>query len=188
MATSDDELRAITIGDLVPHDAPVVLRAYDPRWPEQYERERARIAGALGARALRIEHVGSTAVPCLAAKPIVDVVLQVADAADEAAWLPPLDDAGYVLRIREPDWHQHRLLKGPDAEIHLHVYGTPCAEVERMLLFRDWLRARPDERALYERTKRALAARTWRHVQSYADAKTTVVEQILARAAAARAG
>lgn len=185
MALTEEELRAVTIGELDRLDGPVTLVAYDPSWPELYAREERRIRAALGARALRVEHVGSTSVPGLAAKPIVDVVLQVADSGDEPAWLPDLEAAGYVLRIREPDFLEHRMLRGPDTKVNLHVYSDGCAEVARMLLFRDWMRAHDDERELYERTKRTLAARTWDRVQSYADAKSDVVGEILARAEAA---
>ncbi len=110
------------------------------------------------------------------------MVMEVADSANEAAYVPPMEAAGYVLRIREPAWHEHRLFRGPDTEINLHVFSAGSSEVERMLLFRDWLRAHPSERQLYEQTKRELASRIWKYTQNYADAKTSVVEQILARA------
>jgi GrpB-like predicted nucleotidyltransferase (UPF0157 family) len=139
----------------------------------------------LGDNTLRIEHVGSTAVPGLAAKPIIDMLLEVADSADEPAYVPPLQAAGYVLRIREPGWYEHRLLKGPAANINLHVFSHGCAEIDRMLLFRERLRADAGDRELYLRTKQALAARSWEYVQNYADAKSAVVEEIIERAAAA---
>jgi GrpB-like predicted nucleotidyltransferase (UPF0157 family) len=137
---------------------------------------------ALGDRALRLEHTGSTSVPGLAAKPIIDITLLVPDSADEPAYAPALEAAGYVLRIREPHWLEHRLFKGPDTDVNLHVFSEGCVELDRMVGFRDRLRAHPDDRDLYERTKRELATRTWRHVQHYADAKTGVVEEIIARA------
>ena len=179
----EDRLRAVTIGEPEVLAAPVLLADYDPEWPGLYEREAARIEAALGGRALRIEHVGSTAVPGLAAKPLIDVALVVSDSADEQAYVPALEAAGYTLRIREPDWFEHRLLKGPDTSVNVHVFSAGCEEVERMLRFRDRLRANDRDRELYERTKRDLAARTWTYVQEYADAKTAVVEEILARAA-----
>ena len=77
---------------------------------------------------------------------------------------------------------KHRLLNGPDTNTNLHVFSRGCPEIERMLLFRDWLRSHDADRALYERTKRELAKRTWKYVQNYADAKTSVVEEIIARA------
>ena len=180
---TEEEIEAATVGELVPHNATIRLAEYDPLWPALYEREAARVRGVLGGAALRLEHVGSTAVPELAAKPIVDMVLVVADSADEDAYIPALEGAGYRLTIREPDWYEHRLLKGPDTNINLHVFSDACVEVDTMVAFRDWLRAHDDDRVLYEHAKRDLAARTWRHMQNYADAKSAVVQDIMARAA-----
>ena len=182
---SDEEIRAATIGELQPHAATIHLAEYDPAWPRLYEREAERIGGALGPTALRIEHTGSTSVPGLAAKPLIDIVLVVADTRDERAYVPPLEAAGYVLRIREPDWHEHRLFKGPDTNVNVHTFSDGCSEVERMVAFRDWLRTHDDDRELYESAKRELAAREWKYVQNYADAKSAVVEEILARALSA---
>ena len=98
--------------------------------------------------------------------------------------MPALEAVGYVLRTRESNWHEHRLLKGPDTEIHLHVFSSGCPEIERMLMFRDWLRTHTVDFELYSRTKLALAQKEWRIVQYYADAKTSVIEEILARARA----
>jgi GrpB-like predicted nucleotidyltransferase (UPF0157 family) len=159
---SEEELRAALVGDALPSSGPVVLADYDPEWRRLFEREADRIRDALGARALQIEHAGSTAVPGLAAKPIIDIVLVVADSSDEAAYVPALESAGYLLRVREPDWFQHRLLKGPDANVNVHVFSPGCAEIERMLLFRDWLRSNAADRELYERAKRELARQEWK--------------------------
>jgi GrpB-like predicted nucleotidyltransferase (UPF0157 family) len=166
----------------------VTLVSYDPEWPRLYEREAARIREALGDRLIRIEHTGSTSVPGLAAKPIIDITLVVADSADEASYVPQLERAGYVLRIREPDWFEHRLFKGPDTNTNIHTFSAGSPEIERMVAFRDWLRSNDDDRDLYERTKRDLASRDWQYVQHYADAKTEVVEAIMARALAPHAG
>jgi GrpB-like predicted nucleotidyltransferase (UPF0157 family) len=185
-ATSEEALRAATIGELAVVNGPIQLSDYDPGWPALFEREATRIRGALGATALRLEHVGSTSVPRLAAKPIIDILLVVPDSADEAAYVPPMEATGYVLRIREPEWFEHRLFKGPDTSVNIHVFTEGAVEIERMLAFRDWLRTHDDERVLYERTKRDLAGRTWKYVQHYADAKTEVVEGIIARALAER--
>lgn len=141
------------------------------------------IRSVLGDRLLRIEHVGSTSVPELAAKPRLDLLLVVASSADEAAYVPALEAAGYVLRIREPQWHEHRLLTGLDTDVNLHVFSPGCPEIERMLRFRNWLRENKPDRDLYACTKRELARRDWKYTQEYADAKTAVVEEILARAA-----
>jgi GrpB-like predicted nucleotidyltransferase (UPF0157 family) len=159
---------------------------YDPVWPDLYAREAGRIRSALGGRALRIEHAGSTSVPGLAAKPVIDVVLEVADSAAEGAYAADLGTCGYTLAIREPGWFEHRLFRLGEPNINLHVFSSGCQEIDRMVMFRDWLRANAADRALYERTKQALAQREWERVQDYADAKTAVVEEILARAMAAR--
>lgn len=180
----DDEIRDAWVGEAPEHRAPIQLVEYDPLWPALYEREAARIRGALGGRALAVEHVGSTSVPRLAAKPIIDIVLVVPDSADEPSYVPALEAAGYVLRIREPDWFEHRCFKGPDTDVNLHTFSGGCEEVEWMLRFRDWLRADDDDRRLYEREKRELAAREWKYVQNYADAKSEVVREILTRALA----
>ena len=127
--------------------------------------------------------MGSTSVPGLVAKPRIDVLLVVPDSADEPAYVPALEAAGYVLRIRESDWHEHRVFKGPDTDTNIHVFSADCSEIERMVGFRDWLRSHDADRERYAEAKRELAVRTWRWVQDYADAKTAVVEGIIARAA-----
>lgn len=149
-----------------------------------FARDAERIRAVLGDIAVRIEHVGSTSVPGLAAKPIIDVLLVVADSAEEKAYAPALESAGYVLRIREPDWYEHRLFKGPDTDINLHIFSFGCPEIDRMLMFRDWLRKSASERDVYARTKLALAQKEWASVQDYADAKTAIVDEIIARAIA----
>ena len=168
------------------HDAPIELVEYSAEWPALFDREAKRIRSILGDRVLQLEHVGSTSVPGLAAKPIIDMILALADSADEPSYVPALESAEYMLQIREPDWHQHRLFKGPDTNINLHVYTFGCPEIDKMLMFRDWLRTNDADRELYERTKRKLAQQTWKYIQNYADAKTEVVEEIVARARAAR--
>lgn len=175
-------IRSVTVGEPQRLNDVIDLRASDAAWPRQYAREEERVITVLRERALRLEHVGSTAVPGLAAKPIIDILLVVADSSDEASFVPDMENAGYVLRIREPEWHEHRMFKGPDANINLHVFSTGCPEIDRMIKFRDHLRTDSADRELYERTKRELASRRWTYVQEYADAKTTVVEAIIARA------
>jgi GrpB-like predicted nucleotidyltransferase (UPF0157 family) len=185
VAAYDEELAKATIGGPRPLRKPIEIEEYDPGWPALYEREAARVRSALGDRVIRLEHAGSTAVPGLPAKPIVDMVLEVPDSADERAYVPDMEAAGYVLRIREPEWFEHRVFKGPETNINLHVFSARCAEVDRMLLFRDWLRTSEGDRELYASAKRELAARDWKYVQQYADAKTTVVQEIMVRAEAA---
>lgn len=180
-ALTDAQIRAATVGEVTPPGR-VELAEYDPAWPARFAREAGRVREALGDRALALEHVGSTAVPGLAAKPRIDALLLVADSADEATYAPDLEAAGYVLRIREPEWHEHRVFKGPDTDVNLHVFSLGCPEPQRMLRFRDHLRRDAADRRLYERTKRELAGREWAHVQNYADAKNAVVDEIMPRA------
>lgn len=179
---TEEELRASQVGELVPLNGQIVLADYDPEWPRLFEREAAQVRMALGERVLVLEHAGSTSVPGLAAKPRIDMVLVIADSADEPAYVPDLEAAGYVLRIREPEWYEHRMFNRPERAVNLHVFTAGCPEIGRMLLFRDWLRSHPDDRVLYERTKRELVRQEWKYTQNYADAKTAVVEEILARA------
>ena len=186
MVRSEEQIRAVTIGELPPRAGPIALVDYDPSWAPLFEREAARIRGALGMRVRLLEHVGSTAVVGLPAKPIIDMALAVPDSSDEPAYVPELEREGYVLRIREPNWFEHRMFKGPDTNIHLHVFSVDCPELEQMLLFRDWLRAHPEDRDAYAARKRELAAKEWRFVQHYADAKTEIVQQILAKARGAK--
>src|SRR6266487_1256133 len=176
---TEEQLRLSVVGELKPHDAPITLVEYDPAWTKIFVREATRIKAALGERAMVVEHVGSTSVPGLIAKPIIDILLVVADSADEPSYVPALEAAGYVLRIREPDWHQHRLFKGLDTNINLHVFTQGSEEIQRTLLLRDWLRTNEADRELYARTKRSLARRKWKYVQNYADAKSEVVKAIL---------
>jgi len=179
---TEEQIRAAQIGELVPLAMPIQIVDYDPEWPRLYEREAARVNSTLGDRVLLLEHVGSTSVPGLAAKPKIDMLLVVANSADELSYVPTMETAGYVLTIREPDWYEHRMFKGPDTDINLHVFSSGCTEIDRMLLFRDWLRSNEADRLLYERTKRELARNNWKYMQNYADAKTAVVQEILTRA------
>src|SRR6476469_3271765 len=181
----DDQILAASVGEPPPTFREVVLEDYYSEWPLWFERAEREIRAALGDTVLLLEHVGSTSVPGLAAKPLIDIVLVVADTTDEDAYVPKLEAIGYVLRVREPDWFEHRMFKGYDPPVNLHVFPPDCEEVERMLAFRDWLRTNAADRELYERTKRELAAKEWKYVQNYADAKSEVVEENLARAQAA---
>jgi GrpB-like predicted nucleotidyltransferase (UPF0157 family) len=157
----------------------IEIHDYDPRWPEQYAREAGRIRTALGDSVLALEHVGSTSVPGLAAKPRIDIDLIVADTTDEDAYVPALEAAGYVLHVREPDWYQHRLFHSRDSRVNLHVFAPGCDEHARHLVFRDWLRTHPGDRDRYEAVKRDLATRTWTYTNQYADAKRDIVVDIL---------
>ncbi len=159
-------------------DGQIVLVAYDDAWPATY----ARLASAIHDVLVDVvvEHVGSTSVPDLDAKPIIDINLLVADSSEESSYVPALEHLGYWLVLREPEWHQHRLLRLTDPAVNLHVFSTGSSEHERMITFRDRLRSDGAARDHYLEVKRELAAHTWEHVQDYADAKSSVVEQILA--------
>jgi GrpB-like predicted nucleotidyltransferase (UPF0157 family) len=180
--TSDEQLRAVTIGEPEVLSGPVELVEYDPAWPSLFEHEATKIAAALDERTLQLEHVGSTSIPGLVAKPRIDIVLAVADSADEPSYVPALESASYMLRIREPKWFEHRLLRGSEPAVNLHVFSVGCPEIERLVAFRDWLRTNEADRDLYARHKQGLARRDWKYVQNYADAKTAIVEEILTRA------
>ena len=130
----------------------------DPGWPADFEQVSAALRGALGDRVLELHHVGSTSVAGLPAKPVIDVDLVVADPADEPAYIPDLEAAGFVHRIREPWWHEHRLLRYDDPLAYVHVFGPDCPEVVRHLMFQQWLRDHPDDLATYAEAKRAAAA------------------------------
>jgi GrpB-like predicted nucleotidyltransferase (UPF0157 family) len=180
---SDEEMAALRVsGVATPHNDTVYLASYHPAWPEHYAEEARFIRAAIGDRAIVLEHVGSTSIPGLSAKPIIDIVLAVADSADEDAYVPPLSRNGFRLHLREPDWNQHRVLKGERRLVNLHVFTVGSPEIVRMVGFRDYLRTHPEELRLYEETKRELAGRVWRHVQHYANAKSEVVEAIIGRA------
>jgi GrpB-like predicted nucleotidyltransferase (UPF0157 family) len=180
--TREQQLLAVTVGAREPLNGPIHLVPYDPAWPSLYAKLEEQIRAVLGARALVIEHVGSTSVPGLSAKPVIDIVLAVSNSADESFYLPALQAVGYVLRIREPDWFEHRMLKTPAIEANVHVFSQGCEEIGRMVAFRNHLRNNQTDRNLYKREKEALAGRTWKHVQNYADAKSDVVREILGRA------
>jgi GrpB-like predicted nucleotidyltransferase (UPF0157 family) len=184
VAAYHEALAKVVVGDPQQLSGPIEIRDYDPTWPEQYAREASRIRRALGDQVVRLEHAGSTSVPGLPAKPIIDVVLEVPDSADEPTYVPALEAVGYVLRIHEPDWFEHRVFKRANIDVNLHVFSAGCPETDRMLVFRDWLRVNAADRDHYAATKRELARRDWKYVQQYADAKSDVVAEIMARATA----
>ena len=181
---TEEESAAAQVGPAKFFSGAVEIAEYDPEWPKLYEREAERIRAILGDKVLLLEHVGSTSVPGLPAKPIVDIGLRVADTADEGAYVPQLTAAGYVLIVREPDWYEHRMFKGPDTNINLHVFGTQLDELDRQLLLRDWMREHPEDRDLYRDAKLELAQRTFAGIHEYSNAKTQVVVEILRRAGA----
>jgi GrpB-like predicted nucleotidyltransferase (UPF0157 family) len=118
----------------------IYLVEYDPSWPKIFIEHERRIRNTLGSRASAVEHVGSTSVPGLAAKPIIDIIVVVADSSKEDTYLPQLVGAGYLLRVRERDWHQHRMFRTPELDVHIHVFSEGCPEILRQVAFRNRLR------------------------------------------------
>ena len=171
---------------VVPYEPTAVeVVAPDDSWPEQFAEVRDTVRSALGDRVLSVRHVGSTSVPGLWAKPLIDVDLTVADSADEAAYLPELEAAGFVLRVREPDWQEHRCLRGVDPASNLHVWSPGAVEPARHGVFRDWLIAHPDDREAYAALKRDLAGRGFTDVMDYNNHKAALVYDIYERIFAA---
>lgn len=153
----------------------LVLADPDPAWAPAYAEHERRIRAALGP----VEHIGSTSVPGLAAKPIIDVLVSVPDITAEEDYLDPLLAAGYLLRVREPG---HRLVRTPARDVHVHVLGAGDPAADDYLLLRDHLRATPADRDLYERTKRDLLRQEWADMNAYAEAKTGVITELKERA------
>jgi GrpB-like predicted nucleotidyltransferase (UPF0157 family) len=157
----------------------IILVDYDPTWPAKYKQCARAIQKALGPTLLRLEHIGSTSVPGLAAKPIIDILAVVPNSSDESSYVPALEAVGYTLRVREPDFYEHRMLRTPARHVHLHVYSPTSPEIDRNLTFRNRLRASPEDRERYESVKRLLASRPWNDMNEYARAKTEIIESIL---------
>lgn len=164
-----------------PEKRSIVLVPHDPGWADAFVRHRTRVVGALGARAVRVDHIGSTSVPGLDAKPIVDVDLSVADPDDEGAYLEDLLRAGYELRVREPG---HRLVRSPSLDAHIHVCAAGGPWERRHLLFREWLRRDRADREAYAALKHRLAGRDWPTMNHYAEAKGHLIAGITGRAEA----
>jgi GrpB-like predicted nucleotidyltransferase (UPF0157 family) len=164
-------------------DGPIRLADPDPDWAAQYAREQERISAALGSRAVLVEHVGSTSVLGIAAKPVIDIVLTVIDSSDEAGYLPDLEAAGYVLQFREPDWYEHRLLRDHDPDVQVHVFTVGSSEVERMCCFSaTGCAADPKSVRRMNAPRVSLLPDGGTTFQDYADAKSAVIEEIISRA------
>ncbi len=181
--TDDEELARVRLKPPAP--APVEVVAPNPRWPVVFDRVRDRIVAALGPTAIEIEHVGSTSVPGLWAKPVIDVDLVVPDSSDEAAYVPALEAAGFELRARQPEWEQHRYFRSTDPDANLHVFSPGSVESQRMRRFRDRLISDAADRTSYAALKRALAHQGFTDVMHYNNAKAALVYDIYERIFAA---
>ena len=171
------------VGDR-PVASPIAVVEPDPSWPARFDELAARIRRALGHRVLELDHIGSTSVADLPAKPIIDIDLTVADPGDETAYVPALRREGFALLIREPGWHGHRLLVAAAPPANLHVWGPDAPEPIRHRLFRDRLRDHPDDRSRYADAKRTAAAAVnaaGGDVMAYNLRKQPVVRDILER-------
>jgi GrpB-like predicted nucleotidyltransferase (UPF0157 family) len=180
---TDETLETGLIGGVEKRD--IKIAEYDPKWPALFEKHAKTIADAIGSAARRIEHIGSTSVPSLAAKPIIDILVVVKDSGDESVYLRQLEAAGYLLRVREPDWYEHRMFRTPERDVHVHIYSDGCPEIQRNLTFRDRLRRDSDYRKHYEQIKRQLVTQDWPDMNAYAQAKTQAIEDIIAASQAA---
>lgn len=172
----EDHLATVLIGGT--EHRKVIMEPYDPAWRQRFELERTRIVGALGGEAVAVHHIGSTSVVGLAAKPIIDILVEVRQPDIEETYVEPLLSAGYELRVREIG---HRMLRTPAKDVHLHVW-TGHDDVERHLLFRDWLRVDETDRGSYADLKIRLAEKDWPDMNYYARAKTDLIAEISERA------
>jgi GrpB-like predicted nucleotidyltransferase (UPF0157 family) len=175
----ESELDAVLVGGRTP--GPVTLVEYDPGWPDRFAQRAGAVQAALGEQARLVEHIGSTSVPGLCAKPVIDIVVGIDDPDDEPAYLPDLEAVGYDVRVREPG-HRCLRLGMPGDAVNLHCYPPDSDEITRYLAFRDRLRASDADRDAYAALKRSLAPRDWPDVNLYADAKGPLIREILGRA------
>ncbi|WP_327002997.1 GrpB family protein [Dactylosporangium sp. NBC_01737] len=183
---SPEQLEAGLVGEVPQRWQSIVVEEYDPAWAGRFDAARSALVEAVDV--VDIEHVGSTAVPGLAAKPVIDIDLTVADSADETSYVPALLRLGYRLVLREPWWHGHRMLVSAEEDVHLHVWPPGAPEPVRHRLFRDRLRTHPEDLELYAQAKRRLARDTVDRPGDYSLAKNDVIDAIFAKIFAAGPG
>ncbi len=165
-----------------PEKRAIAIVAHSPDWSSLFQDHAQRIKDALGDVALQIEHIGSTSVEGLAAKPVIDMLMVVADPSREELYMPGMVSSGYELRVREPDFDEDRMFRTPERNVHIHIYPPASGEIERYLLFRNYLRSNPTARDQYAILKRELSAADWNDMNEYADAKTKFIEDTISRA------
>jgi GrpB-like predicted nucleotidyltransferase (UPF0157 family) len=176
-----EQMAAALVGEPPATWQSIVIEDYDPAWADRFAAASALLSQALGDLIVDIEHVGSTSVPGLPAKPIIDIDLSLEDTAAESRYLPALQSIGYRLILREPWWYGHRMLVSPAGDVNLHVWPRDAPELIRHRLFRDWLRSHPEDLDLYATTKRRLARDTVDQPGDYSLAKNEVIDAIYAR-------
>ena len=173
-----EEIKGANVDKLKELNSQIFLEKYNEQWPVEYQKQKILILQALSHLKISIEHVGPTSVPGLSAKPIIDIVLEVPDSSNEESYVPQLESKKFKLKIREPNWWEHRMLKNKTNSINLHIFTCDCPEVLKMIKFRDHLRSNISSLKLYQSKKQQLASRTWKYTQNYADAKTEVIKKI----------
>lgn len=167
---------------------PITILEPKPEWPQRFEEVKSRIEKALGSFVIETAHSGSTGVPGLPAKDILDIDLTLKDVTDEESYVKPLEDAGFRFLLREPGWHQHRFFveDWPDAyHVNLHVWGPDSPEVIRHRIFRDWLLKTPSDLQLYAKVKREAADQAviaGDSMMDYTQRKDKTIQEILERA------
>ena len=165
--------------------APVIILPYDPAWPSLYTAEKERILNEIGQYVVNIEHMGSTAVPGLAAKPVIDILIGVRSLADAPLFIPSLLPLGYDYVNRYEDEmpfrrYLHRKINGEHTH-HLHMVEPDTDFYKVQLAFRDYLRAHPDDRDQYAALKNKLAEKYQKDRMAYTDAKSGFIQGILAK-------
>jgi GrpB-like predicted nucleotidyltransferase (UPF0157 family) len=181
-----EQMAAALVGKPSAKWEPIVIEDYDSAWADRFAAASSSLNEILGGQVISIEHVGSTSVPGLAAKPIIDIDLLIQDTAEESRYVPALERLAYRLVLREPWWHGHRMLVSAEEDVHLHVWPQTAPEPTRHRLFRDWLRSHAEDRDLYATTKRRLARDTAHQPGDYSLAKNDVIDDIYARIFATR--
>ena len=165
---------------------PVEIVPPNPSWPSQFAVFKDRINTALGDKALAVHHCGSTSIPDLPAKDVIDIDLVVPDSTDEASYVPLLEAAGFHFLVREPHWHEHRFFCAYEPMLaNLHVWSPDSPEVERHRIFREWLLRNDEDRALYVRVKEEAARQTRETggvTMDYNKRKEDVIREVLRRA------
>lgn len=161
----------------------VKLSPHSDRWGQLFHRESNRLHRRLAPSRYSLEHIGSTAVPGLAAKPIIDMALRVPSFKRLALWIRRLENSGYIYKGEYGLPGRHFFVLGNPATHHLHLVADGCGHWDRWLLFRDYLRAHPGEAARYNDLKRSLARKYADNRDAYTKAKTPAINRMLVRAA-----
>jgi GrpB-like predicted nucleotidyltransferase (UPF0157 family) len=176
---TEGQLQSISVGQRDTRRSAIELVPNDPAWAGHFARLSRDIRSALGSRLIAVEHVGSTAIPGLPAKPIIDIDATIYNPADESGYRDVLEGLGFALTIREPEWHQHRMFKLSDPRTNLHIYADNCSLPMRDVAFRDLLRNDRQAALAYSELKRELSSQEWSSSQHYAEGKSELIIDLL---------